>query len=87
MRIEELRLRSEATLYAPTAALWDLVDGEICEDPALLSELNTSGCACDRCGDDESVSAVIRFNNTAAMLAICAQCFRELTRLSLGQVT
>jgi hypothetical protein len=87
MRLEELRLLGEATIYAPLAALGNLIDGEICEDSTLISELNASGCACERCDEGESVSAVIRFNSMTPMLAICAQCFQELTRLSLGQVT
>jgi hypothetical protein len=87
MRIEELRVRGEANIYSPFAALGDLIDGEICEDPALIAELNAFGCDCERCDDGESVSAVVRFNSAMAMIAICAGCFQQLTRLSLGQVT
>jgi len=86
MRIEELRIRGEATIYLPIA-FENLIDGEICEDPTLIAELNAADCGCDRCSDGETVSAVIRFNSMTATLAICAECFQELTRLSLGQVT
>jgi hypothetical protein len=87
MRLEEVRIRGEAIIYSPGAAFGNLIDGEICEDAALISDLNASGCGCDRCGEGESVSAVIRFDSMTPMLAICAQCFQDLTRLSLGQVT
>jgi len=87
VRLDELRRTYEASVPLALADFGELVDGEICEDTALICQLNALGHQCDRCGGDESVAAVVRFESMPNMLAICAECFQELTALSLGQVT
>ncbi|HVN28687.1 MAG TPA: hypothetical protein VMT64_09395 [Candidatus Binataceae bacterium] len=77
---------SEEKIYLPIAFFGKLIDAEICEDPDWLAELNAIGCQCDKCNAEQSIVAVVRFSSIGTM-AVCAECFQDLTRLSLGQVT
>jgi len=86
VRLDELRCRSEAVIYRRVVYFGQLVDAEICEDEGLLSELNAMGCECDKCGARQSIAAAIRFEAMEKTIAVCAECFQGLTRLSLGQV-
>jgi hypothetical protein len=62
------------------------VDGEIFEDEELLAPLNAMGYRCDKCGGEESLVAVVRFGTLSETLGICADCYRGLSGLALGQV-
>ena len=86
LRLNELRRLSELRIYRQFAFFGQLVDGEVCDDPELLVELNASGCECGKCHRAESIAAVIRFRDLSSITAVCAACFQELTNLSLGQV-
>jgi hypothetical protein len=86
-RLDELRQQSEAGIYRRVVYFGQLIDAEICEDQDLLSELNALDCECNKCGECHSIVAAIRFESTDTTLALCAECFQGLTRLSLGQVT
>jgi hypothetical protein len=86
IRLNELRRQSEANIYRTVVYFARLVDAEICEDEEFAAQLNALGCECDKCGAVQSIAAVIRFESREDPLAVCAECFQDLTRLSLGQV-
>ena len=87
-RFDELRRENDSRGHVLLA--FDsgrLIDGELCDDAELLAHLNALGYECDRCREGKTVSAVIKFDSMAAALAVCGECFSELSELSLGQVT
>jgi hypothetical protein len=86
VRLDDLRRQSEAEIYRRIVYFGQLVDAEVCEDEGMLAELNAAGCECDKCGEADSIAAVIQFGSIEKTLAVCAGCFQQLIRLSLGQV-
>jgi hypothetical protein len=87
-RLDDLCHRNEMDVCgANMATIEEMVDGEICEDEGVIRPLNAFGCSCEKCRSGESLSALIRFPKFSATLGICAKCFQELSRLSLGHVT
>jgi hypothetical protein len=86
MRLEDLRRQSEAAIYRRIVYFGELVDAEVCEDNGLLAELTAMGCECDKCGEADPITAVIQFGSIERTLAVCAGCFQQLIKLSLGQV-
>jgi hypothetical protein len=95
-RFEELQRQSlafEGPWFVPVLVELELdngtafIDGEILEDEELLAPLNALGYSCDKCGGADPLVAVVRFAELGSALGICADCYRELSGLALGQVT
>jgi hypothetical protein len=64
-----------------------LISVEVCDDPDDI-DLITVAVGCERCGADERIVAMVRFPDfpDCSFLAVCSECYRQLTKSSLGQV-
>lgn len=85
-----LRVRNrdvaEGAAVVPVEQPSQFLDAEILEDRELLSALNAQGFDCDQCGRDEALVAVVRFAEPEIAMGLCGDCYRDLKKLSRGEV-
>jgi hypothetical protein len=87
-RLEELRRRLEANLYARRLFVESIsfADCDVYEDTELLIGVNSAQLECGKCGNADRLVAVIQFKSLDQILALCGNCFQKLSELSLGAV-
>lgn len=71
----------------PSPAFPSLIDAEVFDDPESAAYLNEIAHSCSRCNSEgKALVALVRFASLDAELALCAECYCDLSDRSLGQV-
>jgi len=66
-----------------------LISVEAYDDPIEMQQIAMLGLqGCERCDSDEGIAAIVKCSEfgESGFLAICGYCYRELLKLSLGQI-
>ena len=78
-------VRRECDLSTGEVEHGSFTDVEVIDDPDLMRWVNALVLNCEHCNKPDRLVAIIRFG-LLHPFGVCADCYRELQRLSLGQV-